>query len=333
MRYFVKGIDSFLGLLLLTDLVFAFLAWLLRPEAYGSVIVFIALFTLLIFALGFWLENRRRRSIRDALERFWEIPDEENKNCLLQAAGKAWEPEVERLYEKLSAQAEQINQKNMELTDYREYIEAWVHEIKTPLSLATLVIHNHREEMSPYVYGRMNHARHQLDENVERILYYARLQADHRDYKFSSIRLDECALEALEEYQAFGEENKVTFETDLHPFVVTTDPKVLRFLLSQLLSNAVKYAAGENARVSVSSWQEENRIYLAVRDNGRGVAPEDAPFLFDKGFTGNYPDRQKATGMGLYLVKKYAEKLCVEIELEPVSTTGRGFGIRLVFQM
>lgn len=72
-------------------------------------------------------------------------------------------------------------------------------------------------------------------------------------------------------------------------------------------------------------------MHLSVKDNGEGVPPEDTPFIFDKGFTGNHPNRQKATGMGLYLVNKYAEVLSVEIKIEPVITAGSGFGIELIF--
>ncbi len=70
---------------------------------------------------------------------------------------------------------------------------------------------------------------------------------------------------------------------------------------------------------------------MTVRDNGKGTSPEDLPFLFDKGFTGSRPKRQKATGMGLYLVKKYAEQLGIAVEIEPGSDCGKGFGIQLIF--
>ncbi len=77
--------------------------------------------------------------------------------------------------------------------------------------------------------------------------------------------------------------------------------------------------------------QDGDEIHLVVYNNGDGVPPEDVPFIFDKGFTGNYPNRQRATGMGLYLVRKYAEKLCVKVRLDSDIPYERGFGIELVF--
>ena len=115
---------------------------------------------------------------------------------------------------------------------------------------------------------------------------------------------------------------------------IISDKKVLAFMLSQLFSNAFKYTASDNGVVRVVSWsdtQADGKIHLAVRDNGKGVPPEDKPFLYDKGFTGSHPDRQDATGMGLYLAKKYAEALSVEVNIEPISTSGQGFGIQLIF--
>ena len=60
---------------------------------------------------------------------------------------------------------------------------------------------------------------------------------------------------------------------------------------------------------------------------------EDIPFLFDKGFTGNHPGRQDATGMGLYFVKKYAEVLAVDVRVEEERILEGGFGIELLFPM
>ena len=68
-----------------------------------------------------------------------------------------------------------------------------------------------------------------------------------------------------------------------------------------------------------------------MHDNGNGVPAEDLPFIFDKGFTGYHPDRQKATGMGLYLVRKYASALNIDVRTETSLLNRFGFGIELVF--
>lgn len=332
MRTRIKEMGYFPVMLLCMDLMLWFVVWLLRPKALKSVGIFLALFSVLFLAAAFLLEQRRRTKISQALERFVENPNERQLEELLQSGGLSFAHGINGLYQKLTHQEAQIREQTMELASYREFIEAWVHEMKTPISLSTLVLENRKEEMSAAVYQRMVYVQQQLTQNVERILYYARLQMEHKEYKFTQIPLDRAVQEVAEEYQMLAAEKKLSFHLEhLQALTVNSDEKVLHFMLSQLFDNACKYADPTNGSIEVKSWQEQKKVFLAIRNNGTGVPPEDAPFLFDRGFTGNQPDRQKATGMGLYLVKKYAEALCIEVQLEPVLSAG--FGIVLIFSL
>lgn len=334
MKSFLKRVGYWTILLLITDMTFIFMTWLLSPGALKSVSAFLLLFTILIMGIGYFLERRSQLKAVKAMQDFLDDPNEAAKQRFLEATDVSWHSNINTLYSQLKSQSAMINEKQLDLQNYREYIEAWIHEIKTPLSLATLLLDNHKDEMSPYIYSRMSYVRHQISEDVDRILYYARLQADHADYIFTKLYLDECVQEVVSDFHALTEEKGVLFQLSLLPLKVVSDKRVLSFILSQLLSNAVKYAAQENGMVSISIWQDdnaENKIHLSVRDNGAGVSHEDAPFIFDKGFTGNHPNRQKATGMGLYFVKKYAEALSIEVGLEPIISAGNGFGIELIF--
>jgi len=313
------------------DLVFAFLIWIVRPDVFLNVLPFIVLFSGVEIAAGIGMERRRQKRTVQALNSFLETPDEKNKSLLVEALGEPWRDTVELLFDTLSSAQAELREKTGELDNYREFIEAWVHEIKTPLFLLSLVAEGHGEEMSPYVKSRMDYISHLLSQDVERILYYARLQADHADYKFSEIRLDTCAQEVIGEFRTAMDERKISLWTDLLPLTVFTDGKVLHFMLSQLMSNAVKYTDREKGEISISMNRTGDKTQLVIWNNGEGVPPEDLPFVFDKGFTGNHPDRQKATGMGLYLVKKFAEQLCVDVQLAGASSPGEGFGIRLIF--
>lgn len=321
-------------MILMIDLFFIFLAWLLRPEAFAGISLMVLLFSLLVIAVSFWTEYFRQKKISTFLLSFLEHPDEDTERQLLEAVDPYWHPVIRCLSGQFKEQREAISEKQMELNDYQEFIEGWAHEIKTPLSLATLVLDNHKEEMSPYVHRRLEHVRRTIESDVERILYYARLQAEHMDYRFESIVLDKFVRDCLKEFQAIAEEKHIEIRVELSALQVTCDRKVLRFMLFQLFSNAFKYTAAEQGAVTVCCWTDgltDQKKHLAIRDNGKGIPPEDEPFLFDKGFTGNRPDRQNATGIGLYLVKKYAEALALEVNIEPFSVTGEGFGIELVF--
>ena len=107
---------------------FTFVLWLTAPDAFGSVAVMAAIFAVLVIASGCIIGKKRQERQMDALQACREELEEAARNCQAQ-----------------------------EMQVYQEYIEAWTHEVKTPLSLATLVLDNHREEMSPYVYDRTLH--------------------------------------------------------------------------------------------------------------------------------------------------------------------------------
>ncbi|MCR6546477.1 sensor histidine kinase [Dehalobacterium formicoaceticum] len=330
----LKAEKQWLVLLLLTDLFFAFLAWLTGADSFGSIIVIIFLFTAFIVLAGYRIDRMKQKKQMEMLQLFLNSPDEEAEQRLLATVDDSWHSIIRMASAQIREQSQTIKDKQLELQNYQEFIEAWTHEIKTPLSLATLILANHREEMSPYVYNRMEHVRSTINNDVERILYYARLQSSHVDYKFMKMNLSDCVQECLEDFRAISDEKKIDVQLNLSSFQIISDKKVLAFMLSQLFSNAFKYTASDNGVVCVVSWsdtQDDGKIHLAVRDNGKGVPPEDMPFLFDKGFTGSHPDRKNATGMGLYLVKKYAEALSVEVNIEPISTSDKGFGIELLF--
>lgn len=320
-------------LFLICDMVFVFLSWILNPSAFKYVLLFILLFTFLSAAAGIYLEMRRVHKLSLKISELLETPSTEAKNIVTHIAGPQWQSTADAVLERLTFLESQLNKKTIELDGYRDYIESWVHEIKTPLFLIELLIENRRDELAPHIYNRLSYIQHQLNENVERILYYARLQADHVDYKFTLFRLDSCINEVIAEYKLFIDERDIKVTTELSPVSVVSDKKVVIFMLSQLLSNALKYSDEQNGQVSIHLSSSNETVELSIHNNGMGVPPEDAPFIFDKGFTGSHPERQKATGMGLYLVSKYAQRLCLDLNLNPVPVKGTGFCISLIFHL
>ena len=230
-------------LFLTTDAAFLFAAWLaLKPGELRSAALFLGLFMFLALAAGIFAELRQRRKDETALLRFLEAPGERTEEGFL---ARFPDSEAARaLCARFFAMQSQVNEKTVDLGEYRDYVEAWVHEVKTPLSLFTMVLDNHGDELPVDVGTRLQYVRYRINEDVERILYYARLQADHPDIRFSRFRLDLCVREALAEYRPFLEEKQISVEPDQERIEVDSDSRIVRFLLSQLLDNAVKYADG-----------------------------------------------------------------------------------------
>ena len=104
---------------------------------------------------------------------------------------------------------------------------------------------------------------------------------------------------------------------------VLTDEKWLQFILEQLLSNAIKYTPKGTITIRVDAEKT-----LRITDTGIGIAPEDLPRVFEKGFTGyNGRADKKSTGLGLYLCKQAAQKLSHRIEID--SRVGVGTTVSL----
>lgn len=175
------------------DILFIFFAWLAYPESFrvlAGLMVFTSL-GIIVLPLAIMLRNQKR--IEDAFNDFLEEPDEKHEYSLCRVSPATHRPYIHKLGKLLRANRTAMNDNIIQLADYERYIESWVHEIKTPLSLMTLVLDNRSDEMSPLVRQRMLHARDQMRGNVEQILYFARLGAVHKDYLFEPMMLlDAC---------------------------------------------------------------------------------------------------------------------------------------------
>ena len=125
------------------------------------------------------------------------------------------------------------------------------------------------------------------------------------------------------------EEKGFRVKNETPPARLFTDRRGIRFILAQVVGNAVKYCSAE-PELRIWLEQASGLDTLVISDNGRGVSKSDLPFIFEKGFTGDSAElRKKATGMGLYLAKKMAAEL--GLSLSAASEYGAGFEMRIAF--
>jgi signal transduction histidine kinase len=313
-------------------LFFIFLTWLIEPAKFSNVIIVILLFTLFIFLVGYVVTFIKQRRQIEAFNRWFEQRDRASEQVVLSVLDKSLDAAFERVINELNRQEQMKKEAQVALQNYQDFIEAWTHEIKTPLSVATLVLKNHQAAMSPYVYNRIQHVRVTIANDVDRILYYARMQTDHPDYKFSELDLAACIEASLETFNTIVLEREINVQVTLKRVKIVSDEKVLLFMLTQIFSNAFKYVAPVDGLMTVDLLQATNKcMKLVIWNNGPSVPLEDVPFLFDKGFTGMHPKRADATGIGLYLVKKYGEMLSIDVRVQEVASAGSGFGLELIF--
>ncbi len=209
--------------------------------------------------------------------------------------------------------------------EYREYVERWVHEIKAPITASRLIC----RELDGDIRRKLTAELSQIEAHVERALFYARAENPEQDCLFRQIELGKIAAQAIENHRSLLIQNGIRVETENMNCAVYTDEKWAVFILGQLLQNAARYRGPEPV-ITLSARPLGRQTRLTVHDNGIGIPAHELPRVFDRGFTGsNGRIRGGSTGMGLYLCRKLA--VFLELELHMVSQEGAGTTVTLTF--
>lgn len=218
-----------------------------------------------------------------------------------------------------SSAIEEIHKIEDEQKEYEDYIEQWIHEVKTPITSIHLMLENRISE-NPGLKKDLNVELSRLENDVELALYYARSEQIYRDYLIQKLNVRKVLLKVVNKNRTVIMNSSVAIDLDCDEALYAYgDEKWLVFMLTQVLLNAIKYKAEADAKVVMRAKRDNKRIVLNIIDNGKGIKKEELPRIFDKGFTGsNGRDNEKSTGMGLYLVHKLCEKLEIDIEADSV---------------
>lgn len=212
---------------------------------------------------------------------------------------------------------------------YRDYVELWIHEIKTPIAAARLMVAGLRGSEAVKLKGELD----RIESYVEQALFYARSTSLTRDYAIREIALVEAVRSTCKKNARYLIERGTTPVIDVaEDITVFADATWLIFVLGQIVVNAAKYGA---SRVRFSTRIEETaassaRTILEIADDGSGIPEADVPRVFDRGFTGQNGRAQgSATGMGLFLVATLCEKMGLGVAL--ASEKGSGTRVMLSF--
>lgn len=144
-----------------------------------------------------------------------------------------------------------------------------------------------------------------IEQYVEMVLCYLRLDSDATDYVIQKYDLDKILTQAFRRFSGQFISKKLSLDYEPPEFTALTDEKWLLFVIEQVLSNSVKYTPPGGV-ISVSVQQG----ILCIKDNGIGIAPEDLPRIFERGYTGfNGRTDKKASGLGLYLCRRICRNL------------------------
>ena len=220
---------------------------------------------------------------------------------------------------------EEINKYKYLLDEFQEFMELWVHEIKTPLSAIDLICENNKNKVTNSVGEETK----KIDGFIEMILFYARSQMPEKDYLIKSCKLNDIINKVIiRNKNSFLEKNICLDVHDLG-VLVRTDSKWMEFIINQIIVNSIKYVE-DNPLIEIYSISDKESVSLVIRDNGIGINSKDLSRVFEKGFTGeNGRSKYNSTGMGLYLVKKLCLALGNNVIID--STEGEGTMVKIVF--
>lgn len=221
---------------------------------------------------------------------------------------------------------EKVKHYKDEQIEYREYIETWVHEIKTPIASAKLILENDNSNLSE----RINYEMKRVEVFIEQVLYYARSSDVSKDYIIKEFSLRSVVMKSVKSNSRDFINKNIKLDIRGIEGNIFSDEKWVEFIINQIIINAVKFSIPNEGKVSIYSKVNENNIILTIEDNGVGINEKDIDRVFEKGFTGeNGRKFGKSTGIGLYLCKKLCDKLGIGISLN--SKENIGTKVNIVF--
>lgn len=204
-----------------------------------------------------------------------------------------------------------------------DYYSMWVHQIKTPISAMHLALQTAETEDAKTLDIEL----FKIEQYVEMVLQYLRINASSTDYLFAEYELDDILRGVIRKYAFFFIRKKLAVQYEDLNCRITTDEKWLSFVIEQLISNALKYTKTGSIHIYMAKDQPKT---LIIEDTGIGIRPEDQPRIFERGYTGyNGHDDKKASGIGLYLCKRILNNLSHKISI--TSEPGKGTKVSIDF--
>lgn len=273
---------------------------------YG-ILLFASVYMLIIaiwLFIDFWMEKKK-------LEKLERIVEELSEKYLLGEVLPVPTSPVEQRYYQIMKEISQsavgiTEQYRREKEEYCDYVESWIHEIKTPLTACSLILSNGGDSK------KLKTELKRADNLTENILYYARMRSVEKDIQIKKFYISDIYGAAVKSQMEILMSAKIRVETE-GDFAVYSDPKMLEFILKQLLINCAKYCP----RCLIKIRADQGAI--TVEDNGIGIPSHELRRITDRGFTGTNGRRLgSSTGMGLYIVRKLCESLEIDMNVESV---------------
>ncbi|MBN8236325.1 sensor histidine kinase [Halobacillus kuroshimensis] len=207
------------------------------------------------------------------------------------------------------------------LQEEKDDLLGWIHEVKTPMTAMKLMI----EGIEDYpLRSRLTYEWMRIHLLLDQQLHRKRIPFIENDLYIEETALEPLLFSEIKTLRSWCMQKGIGFDLELNQKSVLTDAKWLSFIIRQLLSNAIKYSTSSD--ITVTSGRKSGRSFVTIIDQGRGIAAQDIPRIFEKGFTSTTDHyNEAASGMGLYLVDRIRRPLNIELDVQSQPGLGSMF--------
>ncbi len=247
--------------------------------------------------------------------------------------------QVALLLERYNLQLEMqvVEAQNQQARLQESFISTITHELRSPLGFikgytTTLLRsdmawdHNTQQEFLNIIDQETDH----LEELIENLLDSARLQSGQLPMQFQPVRLDGLLNDVIARAHLHHPNLTIYLETEKNNAAIQGDPRRLAQVFENLLSNAVKYAPGSPVWIKIQQQQDE--IYITVRDEGPGVPEKYLKLLFERFFRNPEQTNAHGSGLGLFICDQIIHAHHGQIYATSILGEGTTFHIKLPVQ-
>lgn len=297
-------------------MLFSFVFFLIFLQLAGinkDIVLFVAMVYPSVFVVyficHFLYTNRKYQN----LERTMDLLD---KKYLISEVAKKKGNYQQQFYMELVRRAcksmmDELNEQEQQNIEYKEYIDSWIHEVKTPITAIQLMCDNERNSLT----DRIKLETKKVEMDIERMLYYSKSGETWKDYVIACHCLREIVEKSIMKVYQILIYNGVKIDMQVEEEVVYTDEKWSSFIITQILLNCVQYQKEERLSIRIYAMKEKESTSLIIEDNGLGIKPNEISHIFEKGYVGTNGRRnERSSGMGMFICSKLCKKLNIGIQ-------------------
>jgi signal transduction histidine kinase len=244
---------------------------------------------------------------------------------------------IEGIYK---AHSKEISSINVDTLNRQHFLSQWIHNMKTPVSVIGLILQKIRmeETLKEDQLNDIEEENNRLHNGLEQILSIIRMEEFFRDYEPEVVDLMSLLKDLINSKKSQFIYNNVypKLNSDYKNAMIITDSKWNRFMLEQVINNAIKYSDAKDDKkyVTFTIVKEGKNTHLTIEDQGVGIPEHDLPRVFNPFFTGeNGRNFNNSTGIGLYITATVAEKLGHGIDIASKVDEGTKFTISYVTKL